>query len=105
VAEEPIGRRRAELEQPLVVGAHARELERAVVAEHARALLRDARIEELRMNAVGIHVGEARRGLPVTLADRLVREAARAKAEVARAGGGHEPDRPDPRAVVEEPRV
>ena len=58
-------RRGAELEQPLVVRAHAGELQRALVAEHARALLAHARIEHLRVDAVGVHVGEPRRDLVV----------------------------------------
>src|SRR5262249_4140840 len=93
----------AELQLPFVVRAHARELQRAVVPEHARTLLADARIEERRVDAVGVHVGEPRARIPVPLADAIVGEPRRTKPQVAGARGGHEPDRPETGAVVERP--
>src|SRR5581483_5713706 len=81
------------------------ELERAVVAEHARALLADARVEELGVDAVGVHVGEARGRIEVAGADRVVGEPGRPELEPALARGRHETDGAPAIAAVEEPHV
>src|SRR5262249_51375839 len=74
-------------------------------AEHARALLAHARVEELCMDAIRVHVGEPGARLEVPAPDALVGEAHRTEAEVARAGGRHESDRADALAAVERPHV
>src|SRR5262249_58980601 len=70
--DQPPARRRAELEQPLVVGAHAGTLQLAVVGVRPRAGQRDAGIEDLRVQAVGVEVAKTRRRVEAAWTDLVV---------------------------------
>src|SRR5262249_16194384 len=105
LADEPSLALRAELGEPFVVGTHADELQLAVVGVRARAGERDARIDDLGVDAVRIEVGEARRRIEAAGTDVLVAEPLRAELDVAQTSGGGEAERTQALAVVERPDV
>ena len=95
----------AELGEPLVVGAHAGDLELGLGAVDLGAEQRDARVEHLEVDAVDVHVGEAGLGVEAARPHRLVADADGREVEERQARGGGEADRPHALAVVERPEV
>jgi hypothetical protein len=69
-AREPVGRRGAELGEPVVVGAERRGLEFRIA--NAEELEREARVDDLRDHAVALLVAEPRRRVPAAGPHALV---------------------------------
>ncbi len=95
----------AELGQPVVVRADARDLQLGLGAVDLRPEQGHARVEHLEVHPVDVHVGEARLGVEASRPHRLVAHADRREVEVRQARGGGEADRADALAVVERPVV
>ena len=104
-AEQPIRRGRAELGEPLVVRANARDLQLAVVGVGLGAGEGDAREEHDRMDAVDVHVVEPRLRVEAAGADVVVADTLRLVRQVTVARRSSQPERPRALAVVERPDV
>src|SRR5206468_1827687 len=105
LADEPSFPRRAEVGEPLVVRAHAGELELAVVGIRARARERDAGIEHLRPDAVGVEVLDARLRVEAARTDLLVAISLGPELEVGEPRRRRETEGTEALAVVERPDV
>src|SRR5581483_8142503 len=105
LADQPAAPGGAEVREPFVVGAHARELELAVVGVRPRAGERDARVEDLRPDAVGVEVVEARRGIEAARPDVLVAISFGPELEIRQPRGRGEAERAEALPVVERPDV
>ena len=106
LADQPAVGALAELGEPVVVRADARDLELGLGAVDLGARQRDARVQHLQVDAVDVDVGEAGLGVEAARAasPRSVTPAG-LKSRYDRPAVGGEPDRAHALAVVERPDV
>src|SRR5208337_2486367 len=91
--------------QPVVVGAYARPVEVHVGVSHEVIHGALARVEELGVHAVDVHVFEPRLPVPAALPDRVVGVPTPANVLVAHARGRHETDVHEGLAGTEGPGI
>jgi hypothetical protein len=103
--DQPVLRSGAELGQPVVVGADAGELELAVGPVQRRPLQRHRRVEDLRPDAVGVHVGEACLLLDAPGTDLAVAQAVVAELRDVEPRDRVQPERARPLPVLKAPDV